>query len=71
MHKNEKFYNFRKLHNVLNTDKKKLVKIRGIADSLSTNKKKHRKKHVKPPSSKKTSIAKTSPSCNGCDKAIQ
>ena len=38
MHKNEIFYNFRKLRNVLNTDTKKLVKIGRIADSLSTKK---------------------------------
>ena len=43
MHKNEKFYNFRKLRNVLNSNKKKLVKIGRIADSLSTNEKKSRK----------------------------
>ena len=43
MHKNEKFYNFRKLRNVLNSNKKKLVKIGRIADSLSTNTKKSRK----------------------------
>ena len=41
--RNEKFYNFRKLRNVLNSDTKKLVKIGRLADSLSTNKKKHRK----------------------------
>ena len=52
--KNEKHYNFRKLRNVSNSDKKKLVKIGRIADSLSTNKKKHRKNMSNHRSQKKT-----------------
>ena len=58
MHKNEKFYNFRKLRNVLNSNKKKLVKIGRIADSLSTNEKKKQKKPAKPPITKKKQYRK-------------
>ena len=55
--RNEKFYNFRKLRNVSNSDKKKLVKIGRIADSRSTNIKKTPKKHVKPPIAKKKTVS--------------
>ena len=44
MRKNENFLNFRKLHQFLNYCKKKLVKIGRIAEFLSTNSKKSRKK---------------------------
>ena len=47
MHKNEKFYNFRKLRNVLNSNKKKHVKIGRIEESLSANEKKKQNDELK------------------------